>query len=183
MSVGLASGPRVATSGSVPSHGRSVGARGHCLSLVRAADRPTAAARYGRMFPDLDPLRADPRVLMRAGGKGEICDAAAALGQISPGSDDATEAAGWPFFGQLVAHDITADRSPCGCRELGHVMRPAVLVYETAESVSSQRPDSRCRRAGECGLRAGADRVIGVGGGCCSARRTPAALPRGGAVR
>ena len=124
MSVGLASGPRVATSGSVPSHGRSVGARGHCLSLVRAADRPTAAARYGRMFPDLDPLRADPRVLMRAGGKGEICDAAAALGQITR-RDDATEAAGWPFFGQLVAHDITADRSPCGCREPGHVMRPA----------------------------------------------------------
>ena len=26
--------------------------------------------------------------------------------------DDATVAAGWPFFGQFVAHDITADRSP-----------------------------------------------------------------------
>ena len=30
----------------------------------------------------------------------------------APGGDDATEAAGWPFFGQFVAHDITADRSP-----------------------------------------------------------------------
>ena len=50
-----------------------------------------------------------------------------------------------------------------------------VLVYEAAEPVSSQRPDGRCRRAGECGLRAGADRAIGAGGGCCNARRTPAA--------
>ncbi len=49
---------------------------------------------------------------MRAGSDGGICDAAAVLDQLSPGGDDATEAAGWPFFGQLVAHDITADRSP-----------------------------------------------------------------------
>ena len=30
------------------------------------------------------------------------------------GGDYAAGAAGWPFFGQLVAHDITADRSPVG---------------------------------------------------------------------
>jgi hypothetical protein len=34
------------------------------------------------------------------------------LGDLNAHADDATEAAGWPFFGQLVAHDITADRSP-----------------------------------------------------------------------
>jgi hypothetical protein len=93
-------------------HGIHVAARGHCLSLVRAVDRPTGAARYGRMFPDLDPLGTDPQLLMRAGGNGGICDAAAVLGGLSPGDDDASEAAGWPFFGQLIAHDITADRSP-----------------------------------------------------------------------
>ena len=32
------------------------------------------------------------------------------------GSADANVAAGWPFFGQFVAHDITADRSPIGHR-------------------------------------------------------------------
>jgi hypothetical protein len=63
------------------------------------------------MFPGLAPLAADPGLLMQAGGTGGICDAAAALDRLS-GGDDATEAAGWPFFGQLVAHDITADRSP-----------------------------------------------------------------------
>ena len=86
-------------------------ARDHCLSAVRSVDRPTGGARYGRMFAGLDPLGSDPAVLMRAGGDGGICDAAAELDRSSAG-DDATEAAGWPFFGQLIAHDITADRSP-----------------------------------------------------------------------
>jgi hypothetical protein len=53
---------------SAPSHhhGSRVAARDHCLSLVRAVDRPTGAARYGRMFPDLEPLGTDPQLLMRA---------------------------------------------------------------------------------------------------------------------
>lgn len=86
-------------------------ARDHCLSLVRAVDRPTGAARYGRMFPGLEPLGTAPDVLMRAGGDGGICDAAPILDRLSRDGDDAAEAAGWPFFGQLIAHDITADRS------------------------------------------------------------------------
>jgi hypothetical protein len=63
------------------------------------------------MFPGLEPLGTDPQVLMRAGSDGGICDAAA---QLDPGTggDDAEQAAGWPFFGQLLAHDTTADRSP-----------------------------------------------------------------------
>ena len=92
-------------------HGSLVAASDHCLSLVRAVDRPAGAARYGRMFPDLDPLGTEPELLMRAGGTGGVCDAAAVLGRLGAAGDDATEAAGWPFFGQLIAHDITADRS------------------------------------------------------------------------
>ncbi len=86
-------------------------ARDHCLSPTRAVDRPTGGARYGRMFPGLEPLGTDPKLLMRAGGDGGICDAAAVL-DLSSAGDDATDAAGWPFFGQLIAHDLTADRSP-----------------------------------------------------------------------
>jgi hypothetical protein len=113
MSTSVRVAPAPGTSSSAPAHphGRLVAARDHCLSQVRAVDRPSGAARYGRMFPGLAPLAADPGVLMRAGGTGGICDAAAALDRLS-GGDDATGAAGWPFFGQLVAHDITADRSP-----------------------------------------------------------------------
>jgi hypothetical protein len=51
-----------------PAHGSHVAARDHCLSLVRAVDRPTGAARYGRMFPGLDPLATDPQLLMRGRG-------------------------------------------------------------------------------------------------------------------
>ncbi|MEU8224144.1 peroxidase family protein [Kribbella sp. NPDC048915] len=84
-------------------------ARDHCLSLVRSVDRPIGGARYGRMFPGLEPLGTDPQVLMRAGAAGGICAGSAHLGGES---DDAEQAAGWPFFGQLLAHDTTADRSP-----------------------------------------------------------------------
>lgn len=79
---------------------------------MRAVDRPVGAARYGRMFPDLPPLGVDTETLMRAGDVGGVCDATAMLAQLAEGADDASEAAGWPFFGQIVAHDITADRSP-----------------------------------------------------------------------
>ncbi|MEV6622426.1 hypothetical protein AB0M83_09575 [Amycolatopsis sp. NPDC051106] len=58
------------------------------------------------MFPGLAPLVTDPGLPADVGGHGGICDAAA----LGPG-DDATGSAGWPFFGQLIAHDITADRS------------------------------------------------------------------------
>ena len=93
-------------------HGTHVAARDHCLSPGRAVDRPGGAARYRRMFPALFPLDTESSLLMRAGSSGGICDAAAVLERLTAGGDDATEAAGWPFFGQLIAHDITADRSP-----------------------------------------------------------------------
>jgi hypothetical protein len=54
---------------------------------------------------DLPALRADETLLRGIGASGGLCDA----------GDEAAEAsveAGWPFFGQYVAHDLTADRSP-----------------------------------------------------------------------
>lgn len=49
---------------------------------------------YVRMFPDLSPCSAHVRSLPAG----------------SP-SGDAQSAAGWPIFGQILAHDLTADRS------------------------------------------------------------------------
>jgi Animal haem peroxidase len=66
---------------------------------------------YARLFPDLPSFTADDQFLYALGRAGGLCDcrdeddSASALG---------TEAAGWPFFGQFVAHDITADRSALG---------------------------------------------------------------------
>jgi len=66
------------------------------------------------MFPDLPSMTADVGDLEAAGKPGGVCDATVALDVLADGHDDAAGAAGWPFFGQLIAHDITADRSPVG---------------------------------------------------------------------
>jgi hypothetical protein len=110
------------------------------LGLARAIDRPTGEARYGRMFPDLEPLDTDPGVLTRAGSDGGICDAAAVLDRLAPRGDDATEAAGWPFFGQLVAHDITADRSPIAGGSSPETLRNARAPKLNLEMIYSDGP-------------------------------------------
>jgi hypothetical protein len=87
--------------------------RDHCLAPGRAAEEP-APAGYRRLFPELDPLDCEDDALHGLGRAGGVCDAAAAAVQV--GTDaavpDAEGAAGWPVFGQFVAHDITGDRSP-----------------------------------------------------------------------
>src|SRR5882724_4082264 len=82
----------------------------HCLSPARARedDAAVTSSSYARLFPDLPAFTADETFLYALGRAGGLCDCGDA------GDDEAslgTEAAGWPFFGQFVAHDITADRS------------------------------------------------------------------------
>jgi hypothetical protein len=84
----------------------------HCLAPSRSVDAPVDAAsdRYERLFPALPPLEGEDEALLALGVAGGICDG----GEIC---EDATEAAaGWPLFGQFIAHDITADRSPLSPR-------------------------------------------------------------------
>jgi Animal haem peroxidase len=78
--------------------------RDHCLAPDRV-DAPVGdAGRYGRMF-ELPSLEANEQLLHRIGAAGGFCDGGDC-------KDEAEAEAGWPFFGQYVAHDITADRSP-----------------------------------------------------------------------
>jgi hypothetical protein len=84
-------------------------ARDHCLAPDRIVDAPIYGGRYGRMFTELPPFSADEELLHMIGAAGGACDGSEAE---EAGGDDATVAAGWPFVGQFVAHDITADRSP-----------------------------------------------------------------------
>jgi Animal haem peroxidase len=61
----------------------------------------------------LPPLSGDGQLLHTLGAAGGVCDG-------GPDCDEAPGvAAGWPFFGQLIAHDITADRSPLAPRAAG----------------------------------------------------------------
>jgi hypothetical protein len=62
------------------------------------------------LFESLAPLDSEDEALHALGGPGGICD------DDADASTDAEMAAGWPFFGQFIAHDITADRSPLGHR-------------------------------------------------------------------
>jgi hypothetical protein len=88
---------------------KPVVARDHCLAPDRVVDAPIYGGRYGRMFADLEPFSADEAFLHMIGSAGGLCDGSPVA---ETGSDDANVAAGWPFLGQFVAHDITADRSP-----------------------------------------------------------------------
>jgi len=81
-----------------------------CLApaRLRARNDELGPTSYGRLFPHLPAFEADEGFLFALGRAGGLCDCGDA------DDDDAslgTEAAGWPFFGQFVAHDITADRS------------------------------------------------------------------------
>jgi hypothetical protein len=58
----------------------------------------------------LPALATEEEFLHMLGRRGGACDGG--LAADADESDDAREAAGWPIFGQFVAHDITADRSP-----------------------------------------------------------------------
>jgi hypothetical protein len=82
-------------------------ARDHCLAPERV-DAPIYGGRYRSLFPDLPALEADETALHALGRPGGPCD----LGVDVSDDADAQVAAVWPFFGQFVAHDITADRSP-----------------------------------------------------------------------
>lgn len=60
------------------------------------------------MFPELPQFQADEEFLHALGRAGGLCD----CGDGNDSPDSLGEAAaGWPIFGQFVAHDITADRS------------------------------------------------------------------------
>jgi hypothetical protein len=89
----------------------SIPVRSHCLSPTRARvaiDAPLGPASYARMFPDLPSFQADEQFLNALGRAGGVCD----CGDIDDSPESLSDtAAGWPIFGQFVAHDITADRS------------------------------------------------------------------------
>ena len=82
----------------------------HCLSPARArgAQAAVTSTLVRSTLSRSSSVTADEAFLYALGRAGGLCDCGDAE------DDEAslgTEAAGWPFFGQFVAHDITADRS------------------------------------------------------------------------
>jgi Animal haem peroxidase len=81
--------------------------RDHCLGLARTGGAPLAGGRYTRLFPELPTLAIEPQLLRAIGRAGGPCDATSRRP-----SEARAVAAGRPVFGQYLAHDLTADRSP-----------------------------------------------------------------------
>jgi hypothetical protein len=88
------------------------------------------------MFPNLPPLDVDENVLHALGRTGGPCD----LGIEPEASTDSRVAAVWPFFGQFIAHDITADRSPLVDRAVPSRLRNAHAPRANLESLYGAGP-------------------------------------------
>jgi hypothetical protein len=79
-----------------------------CLSPARARRNSASSSAYQRLFPELPSFAPDEEFLAALGRAGGVCD----CGDIPDDPETlGSEAAGWPFFGQLIGHDVTADRS------------------------------------------------------------------------
>lgn len=69
----------------------------------------TSSGKYGRMFPHLTAQASEETALLALGRPGAPMDLAADVND--PATDNPRIPAGWPIYGQFIAHDITADRS------------------------------------------------------------------------
>jgi hypothetical protein len=79
----------------------------HLKDSLATAD----ASKYGRMFPDLPSPVTDEAILLKLGRAGSMMDAASRVGGNEAPTDNPRIPSGFPFLGQFIAHDITADRS------------------------------------------------------------------------
>ena len=82
---------------------------------VQLSERPrlldSSESRFGRLFPALESQNATGDALLRYGRADGPLESRVKIHEAL-GDDNPRIAAGWPFFGQLIAHDITHDRSP-----------------------------------------------------------------------
>jgi hypothetical protein len=82
---------------------------------VQLSERPRLPdlpeGRFGRLFPELPGLDASRDALLKYGAAGGPLESRPNI-HAELGEENPRIAAGWPFFGQFIAHDITHDRSP-----------------------------------------------------------------------
>ena len=80
---------------------------------VQLSERPRLAdlpdGKFGRLFPELPSMDVTGDALLKYGAADGPLESRS---QKQLGQDNPRIPAGWPFFGQFIAHDITHDRSP-----------------------------------------------------------------------
>ena len=94
--------------------------RDHCLAPARTGGAALAGGRYMRLFPELPALEIEPEMLRAIGRAGGLCDST-----YGGAADARMVAAGRPVFGQYLAHDLTADRSPVTHHDDAELLRNA----------------------------------------------------------
>ena len=83
-----------------------------CVVAPHLKDELSTAdtGKYGMMFAGLGGLETDETYLLALGREGSLMDVDAQH-EGEGASDNPRIPAGFPIFGQFIAHDITADRS------------------------------------------------------------------------
>jgi hypothetical protein len=109
-------------------------ARDHCLAPARI-DASANGGGYRLLFEHLPALRADEEALHALGRPGGPCDLGADASRA-----DSRSAAVWPFFGQFLAHDLTADRSPLRHRADRSQLRNARVPRADLEALYGAGP-------------------------------------------
>src|SRR3989442_6903868 len=84
-----------------------------CVIALHLKDSLSMAegGKYGKMFPGIPSPETDETLLLTLGRSGSVMDAASRPDETDASTDNPRIPAGWTFFGQFIAHDITADRS------------------------------------------------------------------------
>jgi hypothetical protein len=80
-----------------------------CVIAPHLKDALATTSKYGRMFPNLTGLAVADDLLLALGRSGDRMDATQDVD--TPDQENPCTPAGWPIFGQFIAHNITADRS------------------------------------------------------------------------
>jgi hypothetical protein len=109
--------------------------RDHCLAPARTADASLPGGRYTRLFPELPALAIDPALLRAIGRAGGPCDPA-----DGDRAESRTVAAARPVFGQYLAHDLTADRSPVTHHDDAELLRNARSARLNLELLYGEGP-------------------------------------------
>ncbi len=106
-------------------------------SRIRPRLTDLAEGKFGRLFPELSPELSSDDDLLRLGAAGGPLEA---VSEVPENAENPRIAAGWAFFGQFIAHDITHDRTPLGHREDLTVIHNARAPWLDLECIYGSGP-------------------------------------------
>jgi hypothetical protein len=106
-------------------------------SRIRPRLTDLAEGKFGRLFPELPAEPSTDDALLKLGAVGGPLEA---VSEVPDDADNPGIPAGWAFFGQFIAHDITHDRTPLGHREDLTVIQNARAPWLDLECIYGAGP-------------------------------------------